>query len=173
MKRILLTGMSGTGKSTLIRELIARGYKAIDMDYGGWSHWVNLRTGLPAPPPDKGEYGWDELDWVWHEERIERLLSTDDSDTLFLAGAAPNQGKFYKFFDHIILLSAPAEIVIERLKARRNNPYGTTPRSQARVLEHIQTVEPQLRHGADHEIDTSAPIEEVLSQIINIAETNT
>lgn len=170
MKRLLLTGMSGTGKTTLVRELTTRGYKAIDTDYDGWSHWVNLRTGLPAPPPDQGEYGWDELDWVWREERVERLLSTEDSDTLFLAGTAPNQGKFYPHFDHIILLSAPAEIVVERLKSRQNNPYGTTPRSRARVLEHILTVEPLLRRRADHEIDTSAPLEKVLSQIIDIAE---
>ena len=35
MKRVLLTGMSGTGKSAVIRELAARGYKAIDGD-DGW-----------------------------------------------------------------------------------------------------------------------------------------
>jgi hypothetical protein len=32
MKRVLLTGMSGTGKSTVINELTARGYKAVDTD---------------------------------------------------------------------------------------------------------------------------------------------
>ena len=32
MKRVLLTGMSGTGKSTVINELAARGYKAVDID---------------------------------------------------------------------------------------------------------------------------------------------
>jgi dephospho-CoA kinase len=37
MKCILLTGMSGTGKSTIIGELRARGYQAIDMDEPGWS----------------------------------------------------------------------------------------------------------------------------------------
>lgn len=40
-----MTGMSGTGKSTLIRELVLRGYKASDTDYDGWSHWLNVRAG--------------------------------------------------------------------------------------------------------------------------------
>ncbi len=37
MKCVLLTGMSGTGKSTVIEELAARGYKAVDADADGWS----------------------------------------------------------------------------------------------------------------------------------------
>ena len=32
MKRVLLTGMSGTGKSSVVRELVARGYKAVDTE---------------------------------------------------------------------------------------------------------------------------------------------
>ena len=40
MKRILLTGMSGTGKSAIISELAARGYKAIDADCDEYSEWV-------------------------------------------------------------------------------------------------------------------------------------
>src|SRR5215470_14919911 len=35
MKRVLLTGMSGTGKSSVIRALADLGYKAIDTD-DGW-----------------------------------------------------------------------------------------------------------------------------------------
>ena len=38
MKRVLLTGMSGTGKSSVIRELAALGYKAIDTDDGWCEH---------------------------------------------------------------------------------------------------------------------------------------
>lgn len=170
MKRVLLTGMSGTGKSTVVRELIARGYKAIDTDYGGWSHWVNARTGLPAPPPDAGEYGWEELDWVWREERMARLLSTEDADFLFVAGTSINQRKFHVHFDHIILLSAPAGVILERLATRTNNPYGTTPRSRARVLEHLEMVEPRLRKIATHEIDTSRPLDEVVEHILRIVQ---
>ena len=32
MKQVLITGMSGTGKSTVVRALAARGYRAIDLD---------------------------------------------------------------------------------------------------------------------------------------------
>jgi dephospho-CoA kinase len=41
MKRILITGMSGTGKSAVIVELMRRGYRAIDLDTPEWSHWID------------------------------------------------------------------------------------------------------------------------------------
>lgn len=170
MKRVLLTGMSGTGKSTVIGELTARGYKAIDTDYDGWSHWIDVQTGRPASAPAAGEYGWDDLDWVWREDRMQRLLSREDAEVLFVAGTAPNQGKFHAQFEHIILLSAPVDVIVERLSGRSNNPYGTTPRSLARVLEHIDTVEPRLREVAGHEIDTSAPLEEVVERVLAIVQ---
>lgn len=40
MKRVLITGMSGSGKSRVIEELIARGYRAHDLDTAEWSEWV-------------------------------------------------------------------------------------------------------------------------------------
>lgn len=170
MKRVLLTGMSGTGKSTVIRELALRGYKAIDADYGGWSHWVDLRTGRPASPPAPGEHAWDEVDWVWHERRMHRLLTAEDAAVLFVAGTSVNQGKFHPHFEHIILLSAPADVILERLATRTNNPYGTTPRSRARVLEHLETVEPRLRKAATHEIDASAPLQAVVERVLRLVE---
>lgn len=168
MKRVLLTGMSGVGKSTVIRELRKRGYRAIDADYGGWSHWVDVKTGRPAAPPAEGEDAWENLDWVWREDRIERLLVREDADVLFLAGTSPNQGKFRDQFDLIVLLSAPRDVLVERLTGRKNNPYGTTPRSLARVLEHVETVEPLLRRVAHDEIDTSAPLEEVIERLLEL-----
>jgi hypothetical protein len=101
MKRVLLTGMSGTWKSTVINELSARGYKAVDTDYHGLSELVTVpEEELTGLGPGK--------DWVWREDRIQDLPSTDDTDVLFVSGCCPNQGKFYPQFDHVVLLTAPA-----------------------------------------------------------------
>ena len=152
MKRILLTGMSGTGKSTLIGALRARGYWAVDMDEPGWS-----------------EHRADG-EWAWREDRVSDLLSREEGETLFVSGCAINQGQFYPQVDEIVLLSAPAEVIIERLKTRTNNPYGKHPDELAWTLHHLETVEPLLRRSAGHEIDASAPLQEVVAAVLRLVE---
>ncbi len=75
-----------------------------------------------------------EPDWIWREDRIQRLLSTEDADVLFVSGCKSNQGRFYAQFDHIVLLSAPAPLLMERLATRTTNPYGKHPDELARIL---------------------------------------
>ncbi|MBV9172787.1 MAG: AAA family ATPase [Chloroflexi bacterium] len=162
MKRVLLTGMSATGKSTLIRALAALGYKAIDTDADRWSEWVNI-IGDSGPSGATGD-----PDWVWREDRIQCLLSAEDADVLFVSGCKTNQVKFYSQFDHIILLSAPPHMISERLASRTTNPYGKHPDELARVLRLQQTVEPMLRRAASLEVDTSAPIDQVIEIILNL-----
>lgn len=160
MKRVLLTGMSGTGKSTLIDELAARGYKAIDTDSDDWSEWVTIR-GEPAQSGADEEH-----DWVWREDRMRRLLATDDADVLFVSGCKSNQGTFYEHFDHIVLLTAPVDVLLERVTTRTTNPYGKQPDERAQIVGYVQTVEPLLRRGASLEVDTRAPVEQVMATIL-------
>jgi dephospho-CoA kinase len=160
MRRVLLTGMSGTGKSTLVAELAVRGYVAVDADADGWSEWVETAGNPTGANPGH--------DWLWREERIRELLATDHGDLLFVSGCAENMVKFYDQFDDIILLSAPRQVIIERLANRSNNSYGKRLEEVDRVLAHIDTVEPVLRRSATHEIDTTAPIDAVVSQVLAV-----
>ena len=150
MTRILITGMSGTGKSTLIQELHALGYKTIDMDYDDWSEYRS-----------DGE-------WIWKEDRISEVLNESTNELLFIAGCASNQGKFYSKFDFIILLSTPEEVLIERLQKRTNNPYGKKLEEFDKIIHDLRTIEPLLRKGSNYEFKTDKPIEEIIQNILSL-----
>lgn len=143
----------------MIAELAARGYRAVDADQDGYSHLVTVTDDEPTGL-DPG------MDWVWREERMERLLAEDEGGTLFVGGCAPNQGRFHARFDHIILLSAPAGVIARRLATRTNNPYGSRPEDIERSLEMKATIEPLLRTAADVETDTRMRLDEVVSVIL-------
>lgn len=85
MSRALLTGMSGTGKSSVVRELRRRGFTAIDMDEPGWSF-------LDADGQQ-----------LWHEDRLRDALGRDAAEQLIVSGCAASQVKFYPDFTHVIL----------------------------------------------------------------------
>ena len=153
MRRILITGMSGTGKSSVIRALAARGLRAIDTDWN----------------PEWECVGANGDEWVWREDRIRLLLDEQDGSTLFVSACVSNQGKFYGRFDEVILLSAPESITVQRLASRTDNPYGKRPEEIADVLRYKATIEPMLRESASAEIDTSIPLAEVVSSVLEIS----
>ena len=68
----------------------------------------------------------------------------------------------------MVLLSAPADVLLERIASRTTNDYGKAPEEQALILEHIAEVEPLLRAGCTHEIDAAQPLGEVVEQLVAI-----
>ncbi|MPZ50805.1 MAG: AAA family ATPase [Dehalococcoidia bacterium] len=160
MKRVLVTGLSGTGKSTLIEGLAARGYKAVDADYDGWSELRGVEGA------SRGSKSAPEQEWLWREDRIQELLSTEDAEVLFLSGCASNQAQFYPRFDYIVLLTAPVPLILERLATRTNNHFGKGPDELAQILQDQRDVEPRLRRVADLEVDTSASLDQLIATVL-------
>ena len=133
----------------MIGALAARGYKAVDTD-DGWCETL----------PDGRQR--------WREEAVEQLLAIEDADVLFVAGCEENQVRFHPRFDVIILLSAPAEILAERLASRTSNSYGKTPGELRRVFDDLQVIEPLLRNAADYEISTTMPLNDVVTAVLRL-----
>ena len=137
MARILVTGMSGAGKTTLLDELRRRGHLTVDTDYGGWED-------------DSGR---------WDEARMTQLLA--EHDAIVVSGTVENQGLFYDRFDHVILLTAPVDVLLDRVRTRTNNTFGKTAQDQRQIRGYVETVEPLLRRGATLELDGTRPLREL------------
>ena len=155
-----MTGMSGTGKSSALGELGRRGYRVVDTDDPGWREYRKY-----VEPLDELHRG----EWLWVEERITELLDSDDGRSLFVQGCVKNQSKFYDRFDAVVLLSAPADVILDRVACRMTNSYGKTSLERAMILEDLARVEPLLREGCTHELDASRPLDEVIGELIAIS----
>jgi dephospho-CoA kinase len=155
---MLITGMSGTGKSSALAELGKRGHRVVDTDDSGWTAWVTVPREVGG-----GEY-------LWVEDRMAELLRGEDGRTLFVQGCVRNQGKFYERFDAVVLLSAPVGVIMNRLASRTTNDYGKAPAQRELILHQVETVEPLLRAGCTHELDASKPLDEVVADLVRISQ---
>jgi len=104
----------------------------------------------------------------WDVDRIRELLGTEDADVLFVVGSDDAQVNFYRDFDHIVLLSAPREVMVERLASRTNNPFGKASWELTKILADLEMFEPLIRWEATYEIDTSKPIDDVVDEILSL-----
>jgi shikimate kinase len=133
--------MSGAGKSTLLVEMSRRGHETIDTDYDGWT--------LP--------------DGTWDEPRMAALLAQQIE--VVVSGTVENQGSFYDRFDHVVLLSAPLGVLLDRVAQRSNNPYGKSAEHRTEIERYVAEVEPLLRRSASVELDGRRPVGELADTV--------
>jgi hypothetical protein len=145
--RVLLTGVSGTGKSALVKELRSRDYVAYDADDDGFTQ----------PLPDGT--------WGWRLDLVRSLFDQHDDRLLFFAGCSDEQTQFG--FDLKVLLTAPVEVILERLWTRTTNSFGKSQLERDRVLADMEWVLPLLRMSADLIVDTTGPVSEVADAVVD------
>lgn len=155
MPAVLVTGMSGTGKSTVLAELARRGHRVVDTDEDGWSADVTTAAGG--------------VERLWREDAIAELLADPSPTPLFISGCVANQGRFSPRFDAVVLLSVPEAVLLQRIASRRTNDFGKAEAERSRILRDLHEVEPLLRSGATAEIDTRRPVDEVADLIESAA----
>jgi shikimate kinase len=73
----------------------------------------------------------------------------------------------YPRFDYIVLLSAPPEVMIDRVRTRTTNPFGSTDEQRQKILADKDQFEPMMRRRAHAEIATDQPLLDVVDQILS------
>jgi len=145
--RVLLTGMSGVGKSTLVRELRRRGHVAYDADDDGFSE-----------PRADGR-------WGWRVDLVSAVLPRDPGRLVFFAGCSEEQVELP--FDLRVLLIAPRSVLRQRLRTRTDNGYGRAGAELSNVMADLAEIEPLLRRSADLVLTTTAPPAEIADRLLD------
>lgn len=148
MTTLFITGLSGVGKSSTLREMETRGYHTVDLDFD-YMKIVN------------GERLIDEM-------KLQNLIDFHDNDKLIIAGTESNQGKFYDQFEAVILLTADLEVMLDRIEKRTNNPYGKSAEEKADIIQNHKHILPLLKKNATQIIDTgNKSVQEICDQLEN------
>lgn len=135
--RVLVSGMSGVGKSTVLEALRRRGWRTVDTD----------ADGLVDEHPDRTDLRLPEIRAILQQPRHDRPL--------VVAATGEGQAELYPLVDHVVLLVAPWPVLQGRLAARPGDDFGKDPGELERVRSDQERYEPLLRRGADLVLDTS------------------
>jgi len=83
------------------------------------------------------------------------LLASDHP--VVVSGTVANQVLFYDRFAAIVLLSAPLDVLLERVSTRASNPYGRTLGDQQSIRRYVRDIEPLLREGPRSNSTAASP----------------
>jgi dephospho-CoA kinase len=168
--KILLTGVAGTGKSALAKELQKRGIAAVDLhDVPGMFFWQDKATKQKVEyAPGRSREWFNSVERYCNIDKLQEILNQHKS--IVVAGTAGgNQAEYFTLFDKIILLHCSPEVIIHRMNTRTNKSgFGKAKSEQEDTIEWQKEFEPVvLSHGAIP-LNTEGDIEKVVEKIITL-----
>lgn len=161
----LVTGIAGSGKTTIKQALAEDGYATFDVD-DGLANWIDRETGTktaydPALAPMTDKY-----DWIIDPAALTAALAS--ADPIIICGSAHNLYRYFDHFSSVFLLSYPDEMSIkQRLKSRTNNDYGKAPGEFESILGYWKSYENEYIARNATAIDCMMPLDEVIEIIEN------
>ena len=167
MKKLYITGVSGTGKTTVAKALNKRGVYAFDIDsIAGLCHWENKETGEKSDWFSGIGADWVKAhSWICDLRMLKGLLDEQKRDVVVL-GLASNQDEYFHLFDKIFLLQTTKETFIERILKRGDNDFGKDPSEQEIILGYYKDFEKSLLAKGAIPINAENSIDVVVQKII-------
>ena len=170
MKKIYITGISGTGKTTIAKKLAEQGFCAISIDEVlDLCFWINKQTKEKITiEVELNKDFIDAHDWVCDIESLKNLINKQGAELIFVLGIAANQNDFLNLFDEVLLLQCSPETFIARIENRTDNDFGKDKTAQETILNSYQAFEKEMLERGATPINVEGSIDEVVEKILKI-----
>lgn len=167
MALILITGLAGTGKSTIRAELGSRGYQAYDQDEDHIAKWYNNKTGKAV-----AEHGEPTAEFLQTHSRdilretIQELATNSQDKLVFLCGDPENEAELRDLFSEVFALRLHEEVRQHRLATRTNNSWGKLPQELAYDAENLRRSAGIYKKLNYSMVDANRPTAEIVDEIL-------
>lgn len=160
-RNFLVEGVSGTGKTSVCRELRRRGFAAINGDRE-LAYQGDPETGTPV----SGISGAAVHDHhLWRVDEVRAIVGDHSEQATFFCGGSRNVDSFIGLFDGVFVLTVDVTTLDRRLDERDDDDWAAPGHAGERALVH------RLHEtGADTPpgvtIDATRPLEAVVDDIL-------
>ena len=158
IRNYLIEGVSGTGKTSVCKELQRRGYHAINGD-NELAYQGDPETGKPTDSRTHENH-------IWHVDKVKAIVANQDEAVTFFCGGSRNCSKFIDLFYGVFVLEVDLDTLNRRIDERcRLDPddWGGKPSERELIVRTHQTKE-DTPNGII--IDATAPLARVVDEIL-------
>jgi broad-specificity NMP kinase len=165
--KIYITGISGTGKTAIAKELEKKGFYVISIDeVPNLCVWIHKKTKEKVNyETELNKEFIDTHDWVCDVEYLNELIKKGTSP-IFVLGLSSNQNDFMHLFDKVLLLQCKPETFISRIESRTDNDFGKDKTAQDVILSWYKNFENNMLEKGAVSIDVENSLYEVVENII-------
>jgi gluconate kinase len=160
VRNFLIEGISGTGKTSVCKELQRRGYYAINGDTE-LAYQGDPETGEPTEGSSHEHH-------IWQVDQVKSMVADQHEQLAFLCGGSRNFPKFVDLFDGVFVLEVDLDTLNRRLDERPEDEWGGRQTERELIVRLHQTKEDIPHHGIA--IDATAPLAQVVNEIVHEAE---
>lgn len=156
VRNYLVEGVSGTGKTSVCRELERRGYQAINGDRE-LAYQGDPETGEATDTAAHQHH-------IWDVRRVRDLVADHQEPVTFFCGGSRNFSNFIDLFDEVFVLDIDLETLHRRLAQRSQDDWGSKPSERDLIVRLHRSKADVPRSGVV--VDATRPLKEVVDELL-------